>query len=699
MTPRRKFKEWLSRFFSPKDKILYVPEGPQRRSGPRNFISHAQDFALHNATMTAVEGDQYTVTYVQGDRNLMPQIMKLLSDHIILGAAHDDSARFNGEARRELLLWITGPAGVGKSAVVQTFAEYLVEAKLLGASIFCSRPNKRNNPHRIFITIAYQLAVRIGGYREFIVERLTLDPQLLNRDMATQFKTFILEPFVEKKIGAGGNQWGILLDGLDELEGEDAQCEIVRLVSTFAHEHRDTPLVWIIASRPEPHICNTFSDAADLSHWSEYIPIDSTEACDDVERFLRSSFAMTRRRFRQCVPSDWPSDSEFLKLTAAASGLFVYAEVVMQFIRDSDNADPVSQFETVLLVIDRSGAIPTKENPFVQLDALYREILSSISPKLWPTTKRLLGFLICQQRLSFYIANRIRTLRGTSLLFGLTRSVMYPCLIKCHSTVRVPDWNVAHEVTLGILHASFADYLKDPSRSGDFHVNNKDAKDDMLFRLLEVWNICSGDNIPTASVESMWHRYCLKLGDKTPSRTIAKFHTDLFYDVVYCLRTSMSFIMRAPVESPILYPQLRKVHMIKLCYYFNGYDLRTFADTLVRDAHHVNDIELLREVQLKDLKFGRLDWKEMSPGRAHYWKSSQSSIVPDHILNRPRSSTELKTFISELESIQKRSPEIKVVVFGVVPEGRVAAFRYSLTNQPDDSEDFMYYVIPYPEDV
>ncbi|KAF7776866.1 hypothetical protein Agabi119p4_5259 [Agaricus bisporus var. burnettii] len=222
-----------------------MPEGPQRRSGPRNFISHAQDFALHNATMTAVEGDEYTVTYVQGDRNLMPQIMKLLSDHIILGAAHDDSARvppprchpgtriklisritawFNGEARHELLLWITGPAGVGKSAVVQTFAEYPVEAKLLGASIFCSRPNKRNNPHRIFITIAYQLAVRIGEYREFIVERLALDPQLLNRDMETQFKTFILEPFVEKNIGAGGNRWGILLDGLDELEGEDAQC-------------------------------------------------------------------------------------------------------------------------------------------------------------------------------------------------------------------------------------------------------------------------------------------------------------------------------------------------------------------------------------------------------------------------------------------------------------------------------------------
>ncbi|EKM76077.1 hypothetical protein AGABI1DRAFT_109006 [Agaricus bisporus var. burnettii JB137-S8] len=672
--------------------------------------------------MTVVEGDQYTVTYVQGNRNLMPQIMKLLSDHIIIGAAHDDSARvppprchpgtrikliarittwFNDEARPELLLWITGPAGVGKSAVVQTFAEYLVEAKLLGASIFCSRPNKRNNPYRIFITIAYQVAVRIGEYREFIIERLSLDPQLLNRDMATQFKTFIFEPFVEKKIGAGGKRWGILLDGLDELEGEDAQCDIIRLISTFAHEHRDAPLVWIIASRPEPHICNTFNDAADLSHWSEYIPIDSTEACNDVERFLRSSFAMTRRRFRQCVPRDWPSDIEFLKLTAAASGLFVYAEVVMQFIRDPDNADPVSQFDIVLLVIDRSGAIPTKENPFVQLDALYHEIMSSISPKLWPTTKRLLGLLIYIGNPSSYAPVQLGTPRGISILFGLTRHVIYACLLKCHSTVRVPGWKVAHKEKLTILHASFADYLKDSSRSGEFHVGDKHAKEDMLCSLLGVWNMCSGDNINTASVESTWHRYCLKLDDKTLSRAITKFHATLFYDMVFCLRQWIWVLMRLPTEAPTLRAQLHQVHMIKLCYYFDAYNLRDFVDALVNHKSGANAIGLLREVQLKELHLGHLDWKDMSPAHVRHGKGSKTSKGSEFILHRPRSSAVLKTFISELESIQERSSEIKVIIFGGIPEGRVAAFCLSLTSEPGDSksEDFTYYVIPYPQEV
>jgi hypothetical protein len=374
--------------------------------------------------------------------------MVLLSQHIIRGAAHDSSARsppprchpqtrikliaritawFDGQGQQELVLWITGPAGVGKSAVVQTFAEYLVKLELLGASVFFSRVNKRNNPHGVFITIAYQLATRIEAYHNFVVERLSRDPELLNGDIQAQFRTFIVEPFVGKKIGAGGKKWGILLDGLDELKGEDAQCEIIHLISAFAHEYPDAPLAWVIASRPESHISNTFDDdEVRHSYWSEHIPIDSTEACKDVERFLRSSFKTIQKKFRNSVSSDWPSDTDFLKLTAAASGLFIYAEVVMQFIRDPNRADPVSRFEVLLSIIDRSNVTATQENPFVHLDALYHEILSSIPSNLWSTAKRVLGFVSAgQYAIPPHDTECGASLRGMSILLGLTRHVIY----------------------------------------------------------------------------------------------------------------------------------------------------------------------------------------------------------------------------------------------------------------------------------
>lgn len=444
-------------------------------------------------------------------------VMNLLSQHIIRGAAHDDSARdppprchpdtrvkliarittwFKGEAQEELLLWLTGPAGVGKSAIVQTSAEYLAKNHLLGASVFISRPNRRNNPHRIFITIAYQLSIRIEAYRHFILERLSVDPELLNRDLAAQFAAFIIEPFVEKRIGAGGKRLGILLDGLDELDGENAQCAIIQLITTFVHEHCDTPLIWIIASRPEPHIANTFHDDVNRSHWSECIPIDSTEACEDVERYLRSSFEVTRKKFRNCVPSDWPSDTDFLKLTVAASGLFIYAQVVMQFIQDPSEGDPASRLEALLSIIDQSNAARTTDNPFVHLDALYREILSSIPSKLWPSTKRLLSYIIFVEQYwtePYLTSQNLQTLRGMAMLFGLPRHVIYACLLKCHSTLRVPEWKEAHKNSLTFLHASFSDYLKDPTRSRDFHVSSvDDTKSDVMVSALKIWNACGG---------------------------------------------------------------------------------------------------------------------------------------------------------------------------------------------------------------
>jgi hypothetical protein len=58
---------------------------------------------------------------------------------------------------------------------------------------------------------------------------------------------------------------------------------------------------------------------------------------------------------------------------------------------------------------------------------------------------------------------------------------------------------------------------------------------------------------------------------------------------------------------------------------------------------------------------------------------------------KPRSSAELKSFLSGLEDLQEHSPELRVVIVGGVLEGRVAAFQYGMENQA------IYYVIPYPE--
>ncbi len=152
--------------------------------------------------------------------------------------------------------------------------------------------------------------------------------------MKEQFRIFMAEPFRNKgiEIGEGEGPRAILLDGLDECEGVDEQCRIIQLVSEFVLKFPNSPFVWVIASRPEPHIVTKFDhETVAPRHWSEHIPIDSTEGCQDVERYLNSRFKDMRERYRY-LPSNWPSENQFLKLSNSARGLFVFAETATRFM-------------------------------------------------------------------------------------------------------------------------------------------------------------------------------------------------------------------------------------------------------------------------------------------------------------------------------------------------------------------------------
>jgi hypothetical protein len=498
--------------------------GPSHSGG---FFNKARNIVINNSTMTDVQVEDKTSRSKKcrilfrrlNSLFYIDAVMELLASHVIFGAAHDDSARnypprchpgtrvkilqrlttwFYNINRVKSLLWLSGPAGVGKSAIIQSFAESIEHPV---ASVFVSRPNKRNDPNRIFTTIAYQLAVHIDAYRNYIVERLTANPYLLNKNIQIQFQVFITEPFVERKIGAGGLPLAILLDGLDELEGADAQRDIIRLISTFTQEHPVAPLAWIITSRPEAHITNTFSETTIQDQFeSEFIPVDSTEACQDVERFLRESFDTIRRDFPDTIPTSWPEEAALAKLAAAASGLFIFAETAIRFIRDPDHSNPVPRLQLVLSVIDRSKSVSAREQPFALLDNLYTEILLNIPSGLLPTTKLVLRLALSFRSHKLFGLRpwpRSPTLRGMIMILQLDHHTVYAALKKCLSTLRIPPWNEAHVDELTFLHASFADYLMDSERSGEFYIDIDGVEDDVLLFYLSMWHRYFGENSGT----------------------------------------------------------------------------------------------------------------------------------------------------------------------------------------------------------
>ncbi len=197
-----------------------------------------------------------------------PLVLQLLYQKRIPGAEVDSSVRdpppkchpetrmslrgrimdwFDGRGRPWRMLWIMGPMGVGKSAIAQTIAETV--SGRLGAALFFSRPNNRDDPDGVIPTLAYQLADKFPAYKRIITERFAESPAILENNRRTQFKELIIEPFrflMNKYPELVQNPLLIVLDGLDECKSKEAQCEFVELISDHVRQEKEFPLLWMI---------------------------------------------------------------------------------------------------------------------------------------------------------------------------------------------------------------------------------------------------------------------------------------------------------------------------------------------------------------------------------------------------------------------------------------------------------------------
>ncbi|KAJ7875221.1 hypothetical protein B0H13DRAFT_1483508, partial [Mycena leptocephala] len=156
----------------------------------------------------------------------------------------------NKESLEPIILWIHGAAGAGKSAIMQTLSQRLEKDGRLGGTFFFKRghPSRRNG-RVLFATIALQLAVNCPQLECRISRTVEKNPTLVDRSIGVQLRELILKPCS----GLESPALVIIIDGLDECGGQSVQQDILRLVGDSANQRM--PLRFIIASRPEAHIC------------------------------------------------------------------------------------------------------------------------------------------------------------------------------------------------------------------------------------------------------------------------------------------------------------------------------------------------------------------------------------------------------------------------------------------------------------
>ncbi|KAJ7469908.1 hypothetical protein B0H11DRAFT_1658079, partial [Mycena galericulata] len=346
------------------------------------------------------------------------------------------------------ILWLHGPAGAGKSAIMQTLSRWLQDAGRLGGSFFFKRGHRtRGNANVLFATLAYQLAIRNRRLKDLISKTIENDPTVVARHMDDQFHELIARP-----CQALGDHLPhiLLIDGLDECEHQSAQLEVLRVVGNVARGHT-LRLKILIASRPESYIREEFEEP---SLHGLYDSLNVEQSFDDVRKYLHDEFSRIHRKHKtmRTVPRPWPSWQVMEKLVARSSGHFIYAAIVIKFIDDRDFC-PTKRLEAILIPILES------DSPFGPLDQLYTQILSTVPTR---SRARLLDVLCCIMHLRFL------SLHDVEQLLRFEPGDFEPTLHRLHSLVDLPFEH--HWRRPGMHHASFQDFLKDPIRSGDFYI-------------------------------------------------------------------------------------------------------------------------------------------------------------------------------------------------------------------------------------
>ncbi|KAF7334870.1 putative nwd2 protein [Mycena sanguinolenta] len=326
------------------------------------------------------------------------------------------------------ILWLYGPAGAGKSAIMQTLASQLRDAGRLGGAFFfkCGHAT-RGNAKTLFATIAYQLALAVPWLRTSISRIVENDPSIVVRSIAIQIQTLISDP-CRSHANENCDPIIILIDGLDECEGHEVQEEI--LYAIHHSSKHPIPLRFIVASRPEAHIREVFESPV---YSGNYCSFNVEQSFDDVCKYLRDEFSRIHREHRTMtnISLPWPPPDVLEQLVENSSGHFIYASTIIKFI-DDKNYRPT---ERLAVVQDPNNS--ASESAFDTLDQLYMTILSS-APR--------------QSQLIPILRNSVNTEEP-------------PFCARCD----VPSEDKDNDEIFS-HHASFVDFLNNPDRSGSLCV-------------------------------------------------------------------------------------------------------------------------------------------------------------------------------------------------------------------------------------
>ncbi|GJJ11030.1 hypothetical protein Clacol_005261 [Clathrus columnatus] len=387
----------------------------------------------------------------------------------------------DGDESCPKLFWLTGPAGVGKSAIAHSTAFQFESIGRLG-SFFCFDRNYSLEQRRdkIFSTIARDLADLDIQFKHELGKVIRNKTSLrTTTDLHLQWKNFIFEPLnAISEISTGPIL--IIVDALDECDSPSSRQDLLKVLEAETISLPINVRV-LITSRPENDIMLTFNKLQPHIRIKMMDTIPESESKRDILTYLKANL-------------DSFGDAQLMHLVRLSEGLFQWAHLASQFLNGLGNNAGLTITERYEDLINTQH-IRSINDP---LDTMYTQILSSLfdadDSRVMIRFRSVIGSIIASSEplsLETLVALRADKIQPSKRESDIKVVIQY--MGSLLSGINDPS------STIRPLHLSFREYLLDPNRSHKFSINPSPCHHDFAAGCIRTmmeglrFNIC---NIP-----------------------------------------------------------------------------------------------------------------------------------------------------------------------------------------------------------
>ena len=341
------------------------------------------------------------------------------------------------------IVWLRGPAGSGKSTILNTLAHYTFQLCRRGAFLFWERSKTDNGePHRVIHTLAHQLARFDPIFAQELETQIKTRPHVMESSLDSQFQYLLVEPLAALTAKHDFGPVIVILDALDECGTSESRRQ---LLNTLLPGLAKLPKVVrvLIASRDEPDIHAALSR---LNPDTYDAPMGDRSTSLDIKLLFEKRLASnTNASTSGHPPPEWLGAEVIQRLVALSGGLFIWASTTIRFIESGPRKDRLNK------ILSASA----HQRSHARLDDLYMIALThsfdSYADDELEYVHSILGAII--------VAREPLTDEQLGQLLGLDIDVVQDVLSRLQ-----PLLQGGHGRPVRFLHASFIDFLCDLER-------------------------------------------------------------------------------------------------------------------------------------------------------------------------------------------------------------------------------------------